>query len=430
MLLNGYDLAKAENIIEKVCSFTLSEKMDWQNDHKWKLAKFHYDNNDYYRSKIKGPFPNRWESLPIMQKKDYQKKIEFILSNGYSKKNTYVANTSGSTGVPFFFAKNKFAHAMSWSLAENRYNWQRIKLASRQARYFGSPLENKGRYFEKIKDILMNRKRMLVFDLSDKALERHIIFFKKIKFQYIYGYTSALVIFARYLLKTNQILKNMCPSLKVCITTSEVLTIEDREILTLAFGIMIVNEYGVSEAGGIVAFENNQTDWILSCETQFIEIVNGNGNVVKNGQEGKILITDLHNKAMPFIRYEVGDIGVLKSKGNLGHLVLDKLIGRTNDEIILPSGKIAPGLTFYYISRSILESFGILQEFVIKQESLYSFKFEIVSSRNLYKHEVELIKQKMDVYLEKGLKIKIKRVKKIKRSQSGKLKHFSSYLNE
>ena len=40
---------------------------------------------------------------------------------------------------------------MSWSLAENRYNWQRIKLASRQARYFGSPLENKGKYFEKLK---------------------------------------------------------------------------------------------------------------------------------------------------------------------------------------------------------------------------------------------------------------------------------------
>ena len=67
--------------------------------------------------------------------------------------------------------------------SENRYNWQRIKLASRQARYFGSPLENKGRYFEKIKDIIMNRRRMLVFDLSDKALERHIILFKKIYFK-------------------------------------------------------------------------------------------------------------------------------------------------------------------------------------------------------------------------------------------------------
>ena len=276
----------------------------------------------------------------------------------------------------------------------------------------------------------MNRRRMLVFDLSDKALERHLILFKKIKFHYIYGYTSALVIFARYLLKTNQILKNICPSLKVCITTSEILTREDREILTLAFGIGVANEYGVSEAGGIVAFENNQSDWILSCETQFVEIVDSDGNVVKNGQEGKILITDLHNKAMPFIRYEVGDIGVLKSTESLGHLVLDKLIGRTNDKIILPSGKIAPGLTFYYISRSILESFGILQEFVIKQESLYLFKFEIVSSRNLNKHEVELIQQKMDMYLEKGLKIKIQRVKKIKRSLSGKLKHFSSYLNE
>ena len=67
--------------------------------------------------------------------------------------------------------------------------------------------------------------------------------------------------------------------------TSEVLTFEDRKILNSAFGVVVVNEYGISEAGGITAFENKNSDWILSSETQFIEIVDDDGSIVDIGEE-------------------------------------------------------------------------------------------------------------------------------------------------
>jgi phenylacetate-CoA ligase len=50
--------------------------------------------------------------------------------------------------------------------------------------------------------------------------------------------------------------------------------------------------------------------------------------------------------------------------------ILKKLIGRTNDIAILPSGKKSPGLTFYYVTKSIIEDDGNVKEFVIKQTKL------------------------------------------------------------
>jgi len=94
--------------------------------------------------------------------------------------------------------------------------------------------------------------------------------------------------------------------------------------------------------------------------------------------------------------------------------------------ILLPSGKKSPGLTFYYISRSILESSGSLKEFIIRQTSKNTFIFDIVSDNDLSNKEIEKIKDKMDTYLEPGLKIIINRVELIKRPKSGKIKHFFS----
>ena len=132
---------------------------------------------------------------------------------------------------------------------------------------------------------------------------------------------------------------------------------------------------------------------------------------------------------MPFIRYRVGDIGRIKKNIFIaGYKVLDNLQGRTNDNIQLPSGKISPGLTFYYISRSILESSGVLKEFIIRQTALDTFIFDIVTDRDLFESEIDDIKNKMETYLESGLNLVINRIPEIKRPTSGKLKHFYSEL--
>ena len=115
-----------------------------------------------------------------------------------------------------------------------------------------------------------------------------------------------------------------------------------------------------------------------------------------------------------------------QSKNNV---YLKGLKGRTNDTIILPSGKKSAGLTFYYISRSILEKSGVLKEFIIRQEALDSFVFDVVTDRDLTDDEKIQIQQNLEKYLETGLKCKINRVDKIIRPSNGKLKHFYSEIN-
>jgi len=430
MKMAGFNICQATQELHWIQSLDPEKFCMWQENKKWEIAKYHYSNNPFYRKKIGKCFPENWEDLPVMEKSDYQDDLRELLSDGYTKKNTYIANTSGSSGHPFFFAKNKDAHAMTWALVQNRYGWHRINLHSKQARFYGIPLETTSNRQEKIKDLILNRDRFPVFDLSDEVLRSYLSKFMKFKFEYIYGYTNSLVLFARYLIRNNISLKDKCPSLRLCITTSEVLTDEDRDILSKAFGVSVVNEYGVSEVGAIIAFESRESNWLLNRETIFLEIVDSNHSLLSDGKVGDIIVTDLNNKAMPFIRYKVGDLGIIK-KGIVvdSYKILDSIQGRTNDNIRLPSGKISPGLTFYYISRSILESSGVLKEFIIRQVELDTFIFDVVSDKPLNNWEVKDIEDKMSTYLEPGLKLRINRVAKINRPPSGKIKHFYSELS-
>ena len=169
-----------------------------------------------------------------------------------------------------------------------------------------------GNFKERWKDVLMNRVRMPIFDLSDKNLFYFLQIFSKKKFKYIYGYTNSILTFAKYLIKNNIRLDNVCPSLLACITTSELLVESDRQLLEMAFNINVINEYGASEVG-LISIENKSKEMVLCEETVFVEICN-KGSFEKYPNSGSILLTSLHNKAMPFIRYNIGDIGSLNDK--------------------------------------------------------------------------------------------------------------------
>ena len=209
--------------------------------------------------------------------------------------------------------------------------------------------------------------------------------------------------------------------------TSEMLFDSDKQLMEHQFGVPVINEYGASELD-LIAFEDPKGDFILNSETLFVEIVDASGKVVPYGQEGRIVITSLFNIAHPFIRYDIGDIGVIAEHSTSKRPVLKKLIGRTNDIAILPSGKKAAGLTFYYITKSIIEDDGNVKEFVIEQQKKALFHVLYVSSKALTDAKKITITKAMIDYLEEGVNITFERRDHLDRSASGKLKQFISYL--
>jgi phenylacetate-CoA ligase len=423
--LYGFPIRKSEQEFYQVNKLSKEHRADLN-------FRFHLENNLFYqsflKSKVDGKIEN-WNDIPVITKKDFQINIDEIITKGLNKSELHVHNTSGSTGTPFYFAKDKFCHAMNWAEIDYHLLKHAINIgASKQARFYGIPLSGIKYYKERLKDFLANRVRFPVFDLSDEKLTLVLNEFRTKKFEYINGYTSSLVIFAKFLIERNIVLNDICPSIKVVFPTSEVVDDIDRKIMERGFGVSVRNEYGAAELD-ILAFEDEEGDFVLNEETLFIEILDDNNQPVVAGIEGKVIVTSLYNKVMPFIRYELGDRAILSHKIKNGNRVLEKVVGRTNDIIKLPSGKISPGLTFYYISKKLLESGGRIKEFIIIQKKFDTFLFKYVANEALSESDQFEIQKAMDLYLEPGLICEFTQCEFIERTKARKLKHFFSELN-
>ena len=426
--LNKFPIKRAQNTLENIQQIPEKEYATYQYRRRNAIIDYHIQHNDFYRDFFDWDGFDNWAKVPIMKKSDLQQPLKDRLSTTYNTKTAYIGKTSGSSGHPFIFAKNRFAHALSWAGFQDRYKWYDIDLnKSLQARFYGIPLDFYGNIQERLKDRISLRRRFNIFDLSEQKMEVFLERFKKSDFNYLNGYTSAIVLFARFLQDRNIVLKELCPSLNICIVTSERLFDRDKELIESSLGVPVINEYGASEVG-LIAFENSENQWIVNSEDLYVEILDDNDQILPHGQEGRVVITSLYNKAHPMIRYDIGDTGSLSEKSTLKKPILEKLIGRTNDIARLPDGKVVPGLTFYYVTKTIIEDNGRIKEFIIIQTTIDSFRIEYVSESELNKEQKDKILDAIGTYVGKNLNISFERKSVLQRSKSGKLKQFISLL--
>jgi phenylacetate-CoA ligase len=390
---------------------------------KWAIAQFHLTNNPLYKAKALGKV-DTWEHLPILSKADFQIPLNDVITPGW-KDSYYKGKTSGSSGNPLFFAKDKYCHALTWANIFDLYGRYGIDYGrSLQARFYAMPLEALGKSVERVKDYLSGRIRFVIHDMSDKRIEEFLTTFRKKSFKYIYGYTNSLILLARYLKRESIVLNSICPSLKVCIATSEVCTLEDKKLMESSFGVPVINEYGSSEVS-IIAFGDQEKDWRISGELLHVEVLDNDNRPLPPGQVGKIVVTSFFNKAMPFIRYEVGDRGAIVYDDK-NRPLLKQLYGRLNDTLRLPSGKVVPGFTFYYVTKAMMDRIPGLREYNIKQTAVDTLEFDLVMDSTMDDRSEEELRRLALKYLEPGMKIHFNKVEKIVRTPSGKMKHFQA----
>lgn len=429
LFLKRFPIKRAQEELLQISEISEADYEAFLKSKRAEIVNYHLKNNAFYGKKVKDGF-STWESLPIMKKSDFQLPLAARLAKGFSEKNVYINKTSGSSGHPIRFAKDKYSHALTWAYHMERFGWYDIDFNhSLQARYYGIPLDTLANKTVRVKDFLAKRHRFSINDLSEKALEAMLEVYREKPFEYINGYTSSIVLFAKFLKERNIILKNVCPTLKVCIVTSEMLFEADKTLLECQLGVPVVNEYGCSEAG-VIAFTNPQGEWEVDAKTLFVEILDADDKPLPLGTEGRIIITSLHNKAHPFIRYEIGDLGALNETSTCKRPLLKKLIGRTNDYALLPSGKKAAGMTFYVITKKIMEESGNIQEFKVIQTKIDTFEIHYVSKETLNDAKKRSITQAMAQFLEPGLTYIFHRNTQLDRTTSGKLKQFISLVSD
>ncbi len=426
--LSGFNIEAARKKIEQIQAVSDSKYRAYLHENRAEIVKYHLNNTRFYKKLAAGN--SEWENLPVLTKANLQQPLSERLSKDFTSKNVYVGKTSGSAGHPFVFAKDKWSHALSWASFYSAYAKAEIDLShDYQARFYGLATGGNSRYKERFKDLISGRYRLPIFDLSEAKMTAFLaIFKKKKKFTYIYGYTSSIVLFAKFLAQKNIVLKEICPSLKLCIVTSEMLFNEDRIIVEKQLGVPLRNEYGASETG-LIAFENNDGKLQIDSKLLYVEILDDNDKIVPAETEGRVVITSLYNKAHPIIRYDIGDLGILSQESSAKKMILKKLTGRKSDFAVLPSGKVVPGLAFYYVTKKIIDNDSSVKEFVITQTHTNAFLIKYVSNFEMDQNLVKKLKKELAAYLEPNLDVLLIRKDVIARSKSGKLKQFTSHVN-
>lgn len=313
--------------------WSLQELESYQEKKVIELVDFARKNSAFYNHKYEGirfDSISDLESLPVLEKEDliqFRDEIQIKVQGKW-----FWAKTSGSTGSSLKFRRNESADSFSRAVAQRGYHWYGVHPADRNLYFWGFSFKGIKLIKTRVLDFLQNRYR--VFDYSQQSINR----IKKMRTELVYlnGYSSMLNDLA---IKLKGLNLNF-PKLKLIKATSEEILPIYRKNVIDCFGTDIVSEYGATESG-IIAFQCPEGKMHITMEGVIVEEI-----------DGEILVTNLHLKSFPIIRYRLGDYIELdhdaKCKCGRKHKVIKNIQGRVGS-MIYGKTSLFPSLVLYRI---------------------------------------------------------------------------------
>lgn len=314
------------------------------------LIRHSYERVPYYRNLFNdiGATPDDirtfedFRRLPLLTKSNIQNSLENLTTTGIDLQNLSLNSTGGSTGMPLNFYQDD--NYRLWSDAARIRAWRHVVGADEhdlEAVLWGATRDiGQGLTLKKVLYSVLREGTLPLntFDLDDALLKNYLFYFNLLKPKILRGYASSLYYVARYVQK--RALSIHRP--KSIISSTEVLHPRMRETIERVFGCPVFDSYGCREVSQIATECEAHNGLHVVFENQYVEL---------DGQD--IIVTNLHNYAMPFIRYKVGDLAssLDTSSCSCGRHSprIVSLIGRDNDNIELPNGKVINGEFFEFL---------------------------------------------------------------------------------
>jgi phenylacetate-CoA ligase len=191
------------------------------------------------------------------------------------------------------------------------------------------------------------------------------------------GYPSTLRSLAHHCLDRGE---PLTPAPRLVFADSELLLPDTRALLEQAFGTPPIDIFGTFETDNI-AFQCAARDgYHIATDCVVLEIVR-DGKPVPTGEDGEIVVTVLRNRTLPFVRYNLGDIGRLSPQRcscNLPFPLLAVLEGRANDLVAHADGSLRSALG---ILARVTPFAGAIQQYQLRQLDLKRFELLVVPAR-------------------------------------------------
>ncbi|MEM4267584.1 MAG: AMP-binding protein [Candidatus Woesearchaeota archaeon] len=388
------------------------------------IVKFHYENNRFYRQLLKKHGLKSYEAkhlddirkLPIITKEDLRNSRMGVLSDGYSKKNTIKLWTSGSSGAPLevFHDRNEWDY-LDAVYARTVFN-AGYKPWMKMAYYWSyDEVLNKKAFYERIG---LMRKEYVVATLPIIEQYKRIM---RIKPHAITCFPSSLSLVCRQMVEKNL----PVPKIRLILSHAEFLHENARRFIEQVLNAPVFNLYGSLEFMKLAGECNKREGMHINGDSVYIELVDNDNQPVAPGERGELVVTGMHNRAMPFLRYKVGDTGVFSTercscKRSLP--LLESLEGRDDEFITLPNGSIiGPRAITGVLDNEILFNDKV-SNFRVIQTGLRSIEVQVIPGRNFQSDTEEVIKQQLKKLSGEEMNIRIKNVKKLDANRRGKFR--------
>ncbi len=423
------------NLLDKTQWWSSSELEKLQFKRLKKLLK-HADENVPFYHKIfkKLNFKPEYISsvkdlnkLPILTKDIVNKNFDELYARNYPKEKFILSSTGGSTAAPMNFYIDRRWEACNMAAAHRSWSWAGYEFGDKIAYLWSAHQDLKdSSSIDKIRNYLFRTIMLDAFDLTKEKMNKYLDILNKFRPKIINTYASTMFTFSQYITEMGR--NPIKP--KAILTTADMLYDYKRKSIEQAFNCDVFDYYSGRDTTLQAAECSEHFGYHMSIENAVVEFMKENEHVAI-GETGNLIITDLCDYAMPFIRYEIGDLGTPSDEKcpcgrNLP--IMKSLVGRTYDYILAQDGRLLSGIFFH----SILVYYKIqgIKEFQIIQKTKNKIIMNIVKNENEKTEDIDRFITLIRKNIGEKIEIELNYVSSIERTRTGKLRHVISNLNK
>ncbi len=282
--------------------------------------------------------PESWSEVPVLTREQLQREPASlrcsVLPAEHGGRRTLT--TTGSTARPLKVERSDLAMTLAEAMVARDELWHRRDLSGRLA-VISTYVESGSRDgWGGVIDAAFRTGPCHMLN-ARAPVDEQLRWLQAVRPTYLLSLASNIDALARLSLEQGQ----RIPGLREVRSFSEALPDGIRERVKQAWDVALKDAYSCTETGTIALQCPEQEHYHVMAEHLLVEVVDEQGRPCAPGEWGRVLLTTLHNFAMPLIRYELGDyaeVGGACSCGR-GLPVLRRILGRRRNLLVTPDGR-------------------------------------------------------------------------------------------